>query len=387
MVTWTTWISILQWILLIPVIVGSAYAVLCTLALLSFRRQPPLGPDSRPVLPPATILKPVCGLEKNLEENLRSACTQDYPRYQVVFSVRDEADPALPVLRKIEAEFPQTASVHVEDRRAGPNRKVNNLAGALSRARNSILVISDSDVHLRPDYLKKIVAPLADPAVGFVCTLYKAVSARRWFERVEALTLNIDFIPGVVFAYRTGASPFCLGASVAFRRRDLAEAGGMESLAGYLAEDYELGVRLRALGKSMILANEVVETEVDLGAPSDWWTHQVTWDQKTRAARPFAFAATILVRAVPFAILFAFFRGDAAAIGTLGSALAIRWLTAGCIMVRGFGDRLEVRDLILLPLRDMAALVSWGVALLKRRVIWRGACFSLKRGGILREVS
>ncbi len=378
-------LSILQGFLGIPIVGGSVYVLLCLIAVWRFRTKgPELAPRSFSAWPPVTILKPVCGLEKNLKFNLRSACLQDYPEFQVVFSVHDPNDPAIPLLKEIQQDYPERVSVAVEDIQAGPNGKINNLLGALSHARHDILVISDSDVHLEPDYLKNIIAPLADPEVGLVCTLYRATLADRWFEKMELLTLNADFIPSVVFAYVSGASKFCLGSSVALRRSSLEEMGGLEVLADYLAEDYEMGRRLWGSGKKMVLVPYWVDIAVDLKDLSQWWNHQVSWDQKTRAASPAGFFATILTRSVPFALLFAALRmGDALGLATLGGVLGLRLGTAAGILGRGLHDREDLKSLALLPLRDIAALVSWALAFTKKTVIWRGSKLILTRDGRL----
>ena len=187
--------QILEWVFLIPAIAGSAFGILCVLAVIRLRII-----ESRPAAtafskwPAVTVLKPIHGLEKNLAENLRSTCDQDYPEFQVVFSVQESADPALPLLRQVREEFgSERVTVAVENRRAGSNGKINNMLGAFPHARYDTLVISDSDVRLRPDYLKTIVAPLADPQVGCVCTLYRAACAGSWFEKLELLTLNAAY--------------------------------------------------------------------------------------------------------------------------------------------------------------------------------------------------
>jgi ceramide glucosyltransferase len=378
-------LSALQGFLLIPIVGGSVYGLLCLLAVWRFRTQPPAPAfHSFSVWPPVTILKPVCGLEKNLKSNLRSACLQDYPDFQVVFSAQDPNDPVIPILEEIQREYPERVSVTLGDYRAGPNGKINNLLGALSLARYDILVISDSDVHLESNYLKAIVAPLADPKVGFVCTLYRATSADRWFEKMELLTLNADFIPSVVFAYISGASKFCLGSSVALRRDSLKKMGGLEVLADYLAEDYEMGRRLWGSGEKMVLAPHWVDIVVDLKDVFQWWDHQVCWDQKTRAASPVGFFATIVTRSVPFALLLAVSRlGDALGLVILGGVVGLRLGTAAGIMGWGFRDREGLKSLALLPLRDMAALISWALAFTKKTVIWRGSKLILMRDGRL----
>ena len=375
----------LQWFFLVPALGGSAYFLLCLLVVWRWRTQIPPPPSrSFPPWPPVTVLKPVCGLEKNLSANLRSICLQDYPEYQVVFSIQDPGDPALPLLKEIQRDYPERVSVTVENFQAGPNGKINNLLGALLHARHDFLVISDSDVRVGTDYLKAIIGPLADPGVGFVCTLYKATSADRWFEKMELLTLNADFIPSVIFAHHSGASRFCLGSSVALRRGSLKDIGGLETLADYLAEDYELGRRLCLSGKTMVLVPYFVNIGVDLQDLSQWWDHQVCWDQKTRAARPGGFFASIVTRPLPFALLFAACRlGDALGVIILAGALGVRLATAAIIMGWGLGDREGLKGLPLLPLRDVAALASWVLAFAKKTVIWRGSKLLLTRNGRL----
>ncbi len=377
--------SFLEWALLIPALGGSAFLILCLIAVRRFFASPACDTDvSLSRWPAVTIFKPVRGLEKNQKECLRSACLQDYPDFQVVFSAQDPEDPVIPLLKELQREFgPERVTVVVENFRVGPNGKINNLAGAFPHARNDIFVISDSDVHLKPEYLKTIVAPLTDPEVGYVCTLYKAVSAGRWFEKLELLTFNADFIPSIVFAEMSGASKSCLGASMAFRRSSLTDMGGFESLADYLVEDYEMGRRIWSTGKRTILVPYFVEIIMDFGSFSQWWSHQVYWDQNTRAARPAGFFASVLTRSVPFAFFFSVARsGDATGLTVLAIALALRILTAAATMMI-FRDREGMKGLHLLPLRDMLALLSWFLSFTKRTVLWRGSEFVLTRDGRL----
>jgi len=381
---------LLQWICLIPVIGGSVYAGLSLFAVLRFHRRVKAQPQPiPPEWPPVTILKPVCGLEKNQKENLRTACLQDYPELQIVYSVQDPHDPVIPLLKEIEEEFGrEKVAIAIEDRQAGPNGKINNLLGALSLARYNTLVISDSDAHLEPNYLKAIIPPLADPDIGCVCTLYRATSADRWFEKMELLTLNADFTPSVIFAHVTGASNFCLGSSLALHRSTLEDIGGLKSLADYLVEDYEIGRRLWISGKRVAIVHHFIEIIVDLKDSAQWWNHQVYWDQNTRAARPLGFLASILIRSIPFALLFAALRlGDSIGLAILGGAVGIRMATAAMILRWGIGDFEGLKSLRFLPFRDLAALGTWLLAFTKKTVIWRGSEFTLTRDGrlMLRE--
>ena len=374
----------LEWLCVIPVVGGSVYGLLCLASMMRLRlRRPAVPPHPFTSWPPVTILKPVCGLEKNLRANLRSACIQNYPEFQVVFSVQETDDPAIPLLREIQKEFgPEKVAVAIDGGQTAPNGKIRNLLGGLPYARYDILVISDSDVILKPDYLKAIIAPLADPQVGCACTLYKATGAHTWYEKMELLTLNADFMTNVIFAHVTGASKFCLGASTALRRPSLKEIGGLEALSDYLVEDHEMGRRFWIAGKKIAIVPYFIETIVDLKTPGQWWNHQVYWDQNTRSAQPIGFFGTIVVRSVPFALIFAALRlGDPLGLAVLLAAVFLRLATTGVILGWGFRDQEGLRSLALLPLRDISALGSWLLAFTKRTVIWRNTEFILTRHG------
>jgi ceramide glucosyltransferase len=376
----------LEWLFLIPTIGGSVYAVLCVIAIARLRGSARNKSESVfESWPPVTVLKPVHGLEKNQKENLRSTCIQDYPEFQVVFSVQDPDDAAIPLLRELQREFgTERVTVAIENCRAGTNGKINNMVGGLKHARHEILVISDSDILLKPDYLKTIVAPLNDSDVGCACTLYKAAGAETWFEKMELLTLNADFMANVLFAHVSGASKFCLGASAALRRTTLEQIGGLEALSDYLVEDYEMGRRIWLLGKKVAIVPYFVDTIVDLKNPAQWWSHQVYWDQNTRSARPMAFLATALIRSVPFSILYAIARlGDAAGLWVLAGVFPLRLLSAATVLGWGLRDREGLRSLGLLLFRDIASLATWLLAFTKRTTVWRGTSFVLTRDGRL----
>lgn len=378
-------LTLIEWLCAVPIFVGSWYGVACFLSAVRCRAELKRSSATPACWPSVTVLKPVHGLEKDLEANLRSTIRQDYPDFQVVLSVQRRDDPALPLLRTLEREFgADRVTVAVEECRAGSNGKINNLLGGLIHARHDVLVISDSDIRVRPDYLKTIVAPLADPDVGFVCTLYKAIGGGRWFEKLELLTMNAEFLPNFVFARVTGTAGFCLGASTALHRRTLEAIGGLESLADYLVEDFEMGRRIAAAGKKPVILPYLVETVVDLKTASQWWSHQVYWDQNNRAARPGAFLSTVVIKPVPFAVLFAILQlGDTVGLSVLAATLAVRMLTTAGMMHLYSADREGLHSLPWLPIRDIAALLSWVLALMKKTTMWRGKIFVLTRDGRL----
>jgi len=374
-----TGLTVLTLALLIPVLSGTVFSVLTVLATWRFyARRRPAG-DS--VLPPVTVLKPVYGLDRALEGGLRSFCEQDYPELQIVMSLQRRDDPALPLLRTLEAEYPERVTVVVGESPPSVNGKVQNMVIGMTAARHEHLVVSDSDVHAPRDYLRRMVAPLADPKLGYVCSLYRIRGARNLAERLDLLSINADFMPSVIFTYMTRAAIFCLGASIAFRRSDLEAVGGMGAFAEYLVEDHELGRRLHERGLGVRLLPMTIDLTPDYANLSAWWRHQVYWDQNTRAANLPGFALTILTRAVPFALLFALATGFAASgLLVLAGATAVRIGTAALIAAIEEDDE-TLTALPWLPLRDVLALASWALALTRNTFEWRGNTFKLTRGG------
>jgi ceramide glucosyltransferase len=374
--------SLAEWLVLLPVILGSLYGIACVAALAVVKRRGrALGPGAKDG-PAVSVLKPIYGLEKGLRENLRSTCAQDYRDFEVVFSVQRRDEPALPLLQEAQREFgPERVKIAVDTTQTAPNGKIRNLLGALPHARHDVLVISDSDVRVPPDYLRRIVAPLDEPGVGCACTFYRAVGAERWFETLEQLTFNADFVPNLVFAHVSGATRFLLGASTAIRRRMLETIGGLRELADYLVEDYEMGRRVLAAGRRIAMVPVFVDTIVDLKDARQWWLHHLYWDQNTRAANPLGLLGTGVIRAVPFAFVFAGLRlFDPLGLAVLVAAIVLRMASGGAFLW-GLGDGHGLRRLFLLPVRDLAGLASWILAFVRPVVVWRQAEFVLTRDG------
>jgi ceramide glucosyltransferase len=367
-------------LLLVPVVVSCAYWIATAASMVRFVRRNGRPADSG-WLPTVSLIKPVCGLEKNLYENLTTACRQDYPDYEVVFAVQDPADPALAVLARIREEHPGVPIRIVVDRAcAGPNGRLCNILNATGKATGQVLVYSDSDMRLEPAYLKTIVAPLADQHVGVACTLYRAEGAENLYEALELLSLNTDFVPSMVFASETGAALACPGASQAIRRETLTLIGGLEPLAYSLVEDLELGRAVVGAGFGIVLVPHVAVTGVDLPRASAWWRHQVYWDQNTRVANPVGFFFTWLVRGIPFAAVYAF--AVPAGWRVLAATLALR-LGSSAVTSALLGDREGIRRLWLLPLRDAAGLLVWLASLVGRKVYWRGRVFVLRGNAMI----
>lgn len=366
-------------VLLIPVVSGSTFSVLTVFASWRFYTRR-VAANSAP-LPPVTVLKPIYGLDRELEPGLRSFCEQDYPELQIVMSLQRPDDPALPLLRQLAAEYPTRVTLVIGESPPSVNGKVQNMMIGIGAARHQHLVVSDSDVYAPRDYLRRMVAPLADAKIGFVCSLYRIRGARNLAEKLDLLSINADFMPSVIFTYMTHAATFCLGASIAFRRSDLEAVGGMGAFADYLVEDHELGRRLHERGLDVRLVPMTIDLTPDYASLAAWWRHQVYWDQNTRAANLPGFALTILTRAVPFALLYALATGLAPrALGVLATAIALRVASAALVSLIQH-DRETLRTLLWLPLRDVLALASWALALTRNTFEWRGNTFKLTRGG------
>ena len=370
----------LSTLLLTPVVVSCVYWIAASVMMARFFRDRPSG--SSGWLPTVSLIKPVCGIEKNLYENLSTACRQTYPDYEVIFSVQDSNDPALPLLARIRDENSSVpVRIVVDGASAGPNGRLSNILNATGQATGQVLVYSDSDMHLEPAYLKTIVAPLADPSVGVACTLYRAQGADNLFEALELLSLNTDFVPAMVFATETGAALACPGASQAIRRETLTRIGGLAPMAYTLVEDLELGRAVVAAGLTIAFAPHVAATGVDLPGASAWWRHQVYWEQNTRVANPVGYFFTWLVRGIPFAGLYVL-SGGAGAWLVLAVTLAVRLCTT-VVTSSLLGDREGIRRSWLLPLRDTAGLFVWVASFVGRKVHWRGRVFVLSGNGMI----
>src|SRR5262245_37396927 len=200
--------------------------------------------------PPVSVLKPLCGVDPHAYDSLRSHCIQDYPDFEIIFGVADPQDPVVPAVERLIDEFPATSiKLVVCPRLSGSNFKVSNLLQMLPSARHEHLVINDSDIAVPSDYLRRVVAPLETASVGIVTCLYRGIAGKTVGSRLESLGISSDFIPGVLCARQLeNRLHFAMGSTLAFRRRTLEIIGGLEAVADYLADDYELGRRITEAG-------------------------------------------------------------------------------------------------------------------------------------------
>jgi ceramide glucosyltransferase len=346
-------------------------------------KQPPLPTQ----LPAVSILKPFKGVDPEIGQSFCSHCEQEYPEFQLIFGVSDPGDPAIEVVRKLQAKYPNLPiELIVCDRVLGANIKVSNLAQMLPAARHELLLVNDSDIRVPPDYLRKVIAPLADASVGLVTCLYGGVAsptARPTLgSRLEALGISTDFVPGVLSArFLERGLHFGLGSTLAFRRADLEAIGGFEALLDYLADDYELGRRIASTGKTVELSAATVKTFLPAYTLRQFFRHQLRWSRTIRDARRRGYAGLLFTFGLPWALatLLAA-RGAAWAWALLAMTFAVR-LAVGFVAAEiVLHDRQALRNIVLLPLRDLIAPFVWAASFMGNRVHWRGDVFDLKDG-------
>ncbi len=379
-------------------IIGLAQGLIAAWLVGRFARQPRNPPANTP---PVTVMKPLYGDEPLLEHALRTFFRLDYPDFQLVFGVADPADAAAGIVRRLQTEYPGVAvDLVIDNRLHGANRKVSNLINMYPAVKHDIIVIADSDVHVRPDYLSRLVVPLADPAVGLVTTLYAGLPAHNdqmggvtLTARLGATQITHGFLPSAVLARAIGRQD-CLGATMCLRRADLEQIDGLKSLVDHLADDNVLGRRIQSLGKRVALADTVPFTTVPEPSFQALFRHELRWARTIRALEPAGFAATILQYPL-FWTLAAFFltHGALWAWGTfllawllrtaaglwIDTSLAPLWLS-GAVTPRSPAD-LSSNDkavlafscpVWLLPLRDIMSVAVFLASYGGRHVIWRG---------------
>jgi ceramide glucosyltransferase len=345
------------------------------------RRRPQAGSIERP---PITVLKPICGLEPHLYDNLRSFFLQDYPNFQILFGVRDESDPAISVLERLMKEFPERATRLVVDPRViGSNYKISNLANMLGQAHHDILVIADADCRVGPRYLADLAAAFADPKVGAVTCLYRGMpSGKRLPDRLGAMFVNEWFLPSVLVALSSAPLNYCFGATMAVRGGVLAQIGGIEALASYLADDFMLGRLVVDKGYRVALARHMVEITVAEPSLKALFSHELRWARTIRTVRPYSYAFSFVTDALPLSLLVGVATGlQDIGLGLIGAALVMR-LLMHFVARAAFGTQGGVRPW-LVPLRDVMTFAVRAASFVGRGVEWRQNRFSVQADGQL----
>ncbi|GGF38142.1 glucosyltransferase [Aliidongia dinghuensis] len=361
-------------------LLGVAYLVVAAFAVWSFGRQRPAAPTRRPSV---TILKPVCGADPGLYENLRSFCRQAYDGpVQVVIGAHRESDPAVAIARQVIADLPDAdVALVIDGALPGSNFKICNLANMMAVAKHEVLVIADSDMRVEPHYLDAVVGPLMQAGVGLVTCLYKGRPERGIPSALGAAFINNGFLPSVLVGRLFGTDPGCFGATMALRRSTLDEVGGFGALINHLADDYVLGMLVRQAGYKVVIAPYVIENivlEADMGA---LFRHELRWQRTIRSITPAGAAASIITNPVALALLALPVSGFAqGAWLALAAALAARGaLIYTCSRMFGL---IPLRA-ALVPIRDALSFIILVASFCGQRVTWRDQSFQVDRRGEL----
>ena len=330
---------------------------------------------------PISILKPLSGIDEGLEKNLRSFFEQDYPRFEMVFAVREECDPCVSLVRRLCAEYPRIPSrLLVVGEPDYLHAKVYSLAHMLAAARHDILVMSDSDIRVGPDLLRRVAAEFAAGPDGAQVALatcpYRAVAGGSLWSQLEAVGMNTTFWQGVLTARLLDGMKFAVGPTIVARRAALEAIGGMERVKDSIAEDFDLGRLVAEAGYRVILSSYVIEHRIGSESLAQNFAHRTRWGRTSRRSRPSGYLGQVFMHPLPIAALRVMASPNAWPVAALAVAIryASAWVTARMVL----GAPL---DWVLLPLDDLLGLFFWIGGFFGDTITWRGRTYRIDRQG------
>jgi ceramide glucosyltransferase len=413
-IVWSNWIG---WGMLalggFGLLTSSVFLGMVLVGVVRFRREARKQEEAllgRPeFLPPVTLFKPLHGAEAGLEGNLRGFYEQDYlqraigqgdaarvnasSRVEVLFCARTATDEGLQIARKVAAEYPWvTTQFCTSGEPWAANAKVCSLATMSKVASHDVWVISDSDVRVGPEYLRRVVLPFADERVGCATCLYRGVVAEHGlWSRLEAVGMTIEMSSGVCVANLLEPMQFALGPTMAARRESVAAIGGFEATAEYCADDFVLGNWIAAKGYEVVLSGHAIDHMVLYAGFVDSIKHQVRWMKSTRFSRPKGHFGTSLAFGVPFGIV-AFAGALLLGMPVLGWSLLVgsvlgRSLQAWVVGKFVVRKRRTWPTMILFPIRDLMGMLFWALSYTSNRILWRGEMYELVEDGRMRKVT
>jgi ceramide glucosyltransferase len=364
---------IIQWVsdfCFVAACIGCLY--LATAAFLTVRFRGHRALQAKPV--PVTILKPLHGESPRIFRCLASFCTQRYAApVQIVFGVAQGGDAAIPLVKRLQAAFPDIKiELKIDGRAHGDNRKVSNLVNMAGLADHDVVVLSDSDIEVDPDYLTRIVGELQQPDIGAVTCLYHGMSGTGIWARFAALAINAEFLPNVIAGVTLGFAQPCFGSTIALRRDMLVQIGGLESFADSLADDYAIGEAVRSTGVEVAISALSVGHLCKDQTARQLWSHELRWARTLRSIDPAGYLGTMLAHPFALALLAALTGGGRAAAAVAALALLCRITVLKCTE-RRFG--LERQAYWLVPLRDLFSFMIFLWSLFGTRVRWHGETY------------
>jgi ceramide glucosyltransferase len=376
----------------IGVITSTLYSLMVAVGVRRFRhRVAAAAPHS--YQPQVSVLKPLHGDEPDLEENLASFFQQDYPEFEIIFCARHSDDLGLAAARRVAARFPLVPTrILTCGEPPWPNARTFSLEIMRREARHPILVTSDSDVRIAPDYLASIVAPLADPKVGMVTCLYRGVTRHGLWAQLEAMGMSLEMTSGVLVAEMIEGMRFALGPSMVMRQSTVEKIGGFEQVAQYYADDFVLGKWTAEAGETVVLSTYIIEHHVRSADFKKSIAHQQSWATSTRFSRPLGHLGELLTYAVPYGLLALAVLGASGhlALGLALVAITILNRVLLCLLVAGcvVRDRAAFRKAWLYPLRDFMGFCFWLRSYFgSRRLRYRGDLYELLSKGRLRKLA
>lgn len=363
---------------------GMGFYLLCLWSVRSFLRHSRVSQPE--YCPPVSILKPLRGVDPQMYESFRSHCVQDYPQYEIIFGVNDAEDPAAEAVYQLMREFPSCSiRLIICPEILGTNRKTSNVVQMLRYAQYDHILINDSDIYVTPDYLRRVMAPFARPEVGMVTCPYRGIAADTLGSRLEAVGISTDFFAGVFSAWKIEKGlHFALGSTLAMSRTALEAMGGLEQLVDHLADDFELGCRIAKAGFEVELIDLVVETHLPAYTFRGFFEHQMRWARSTRDSRRRGYVGILLTFGLPWAMLAVLFAHHGAdwSWALLAAAAVLRATVAMRVAHVVHDSAFALRNLWLIPMRDLIAFWVWFASFTGHKVHWRGEVFILEDGRI-----
>jgi ceramide glucosyltransferase len=387
---------VIAYILLAVAVVGTLTStivlVLAILGAIQFRRRAQQDRSAfakiAADLPPVSVLKPVHGNEARLKENIESFFQQNYPKYEILFAADEADDLALPVIREICARYPHIPSrILVTGPPPWPNAQNYCFHRMTEVAAHDILITSDSDVEVEPDYLRDVVAPLLDPKVGAVTCAFRGKSAGGVWADLDAIGQSVEFTAGVLVANFLEGTKFGLGPTIALRKDSIASIGGYAAIRQYLSNDFVVGNFIHKAGFEVVLSGHVVDHVSPSMSFRRMWERQLRWAMGTRYSRPKGHLGTVLTFAVPFGILgligSALLGYPVLGVSLFAASLLNRMVECWVIGWWAARDRFARRAVLLYPLRDLHGFIVWCASYLSKRSLWRDNNYVLLKGGRL----
>jgi ceramide glucosyltransferase len=347
-----------------------------------FRQPPDRGAA---FTPPVSILKPIRGLDPEAYENLASFCGQDYPDYEIVFCIDPDDTAVIAVVERIRQDFPQRRiRVLYGSGRVAPNDKVAKLVRLVEEAAHEIVVISDSDVRARPDYLRRVVAPLRDAQTGAVTCFYVTVQERTFADHLQTAGMISDFYAGVLVAWELDGIKFALGPTIATSRACLARFGGYAALENGPGDDLLVGRLIAEQGREVVLLPYAIETVADYDSLSALLQKRLRWIVVMRHMRPWGHLGLLLTYGLPWSIVaVAMHPSVVVAAAYFGTYILLRALMTWTIGVNGLQQPRFGKQIPLIPLWDAVAFGIWLVSFLRSSIRWRGADYEIRDGKLV----